>query len=225
MQNIGTLERTNLAESVADLLRESIAVGKIATGSRLVESEVANQLNISRGPIREAFRILETEGLLKSHPGRGSYVTQTSERDIREVYSLRCLLEEEAFRLAMPRRTDKDLKHLEKTLNDMFAAANDGDHAKVLELDLEFHRQIWEIADHQRLKNMLKELTTQVRMYIAVQTKIYDDLAAGIADHQILLDAIRDQNEEIGTQTMRKHLQLAADMVTDYFNLSQSENK
>ena len=225
MQNIGTLERTNLAESVADLLRESIAVGKIAAGSRLVESEVANQLNISRGPIREAFRILETEGLLESHPGRGSYVTQTSERDIREVYSLRCLLEEEAFRLAVPRRTDKDLNHLEKTLNAMFAAANDGDHAKVLELDLEFHRQIWEIADHQRLKNMLKELTTQVRMYIAVQTKIYDDLAAGIADHQILLDAIRDQNEEIGTQTMRKHLQLAADMVTDYFNLSQSENK
>jgi len=225
MQNIGTLERTNLAESVADLLRESIAVGKIAAGSRLVESEVANQLNVSRGPIREAFRILETEGLLESHPGRGSYVTQTSERDIREVYSLRCLLEEEAFRLAVPRRTDKDLNYLEKTLNAMFAAANDGDHAKVLELDLEFHRQIWEIADHQRLKNMLKELTTQVRMYIAVQTKIYDDLAAGIADHQILLDAIREQNEEIGTQTMRKHLQLAADMVTDYFNLSQSENK
>ncbi|MCK4725267.1 MAG: GntR family transcriptional regulator, partial [Anaerolineales bacterium] len=109
MQNIGTLERTNLAESVADLLRESIAVGEIAAGSRLVESEVANQLNISRGPIREAFRILETEGLLESHPGRGSYVTQTSERDIREVYSLRCLLEEEAFRLAVPRRTDKDL--------------------------------------------------------------------------------------------------------------------
>ncbi len=225
MQEIGALERSNLAVSVADLLRESIAVGKIAAGSRLVESEVANQLNISRGPIREAFRILETEGLLKSHPGRGSYVIQTSERDIREVYSLRCLLEEEAFRLAVSRRTDKDLKHLEKTLNDMFAAANDGDHAKVLELDLEFHRQIWEIADHQRLKSMLKELTTQVRMYIAVQTKIYDDLAAGIADHQILLDAIRDQNEEIGTQTMRKHLQLAADMVTEYFNLSQSENK
>ena len=127
--------------------------------------------------------------------------------------------------MAVSRRTDKDLKHLEKTLNAMFAAAQDGDHTKVLELDLEFHRQIWEIADHQRLKNMLKELTTQVRMYIAVQTKIYDDLAAGIADHQILMGAIRDQNEEIGTQTMRKHLQLAADMVTDYFNLSQSENK
>ena len=67
MQEIGALKRSNLAVSVADLLRESIAVGKIAAGSRLVESEVANQLNISRGPIREAFRILETEGLLKSY--------------------------------------------------------------------------------------------------------------------------------------------------------------
>jgi GntR family transcriptional regulator of gluconate operon len=222
MQEIGALERSNLAESVAGLLRESIAVGRIPSGSRLVEAEIAKQLNVSRGPVREAFRILETEGLLQSRPGRGSFVTQTSERDIREVYSLRCVLEEEAFRLAVQKRGDEDIFRLEQTLEAMFAAAKDGDHAKVLELDLEFHRQIWDIADHYRLQNMLKELATQVRMYIAVQTKIYDDLAAGVADHQILLDAIRDRDEKVGTRTLRKHLQLAADMVSDYFKTYQS---
>lgn len=224
MQEIAALERSTLAVSVADLLRESIANGRITPGSRVVEAEVAKQLNVSRGPVREAFRILETEGLLESHPGRGSFVTQTSERDIREVYSLRCILEEEAFRLAVKKRTDEDIHRLEKILEAMFTAANNGAHAKVLDLDLEFHRQIWEIADHQRLKNVLKELTTQIRMYIAVQTNIYDDLAAGVADHQILLDSIRDRDEKVGTQTLRKHLQLAADMVSDYFKTSQSDD-
>lgn len=224
MQEIGALERSNLALNIANLLRESIANGRIPSGSRLIEAEIAKQLNVSRGPVREAFRILETEGLLQSRPGRGSFVTQISERDIREVYSLRCILEEEAFRLAVERRTDEDIYCLEQTLEAMFTAAKDGDHAKVLDLDLEFHRQTWKISDHHRLQNMLEELTTQVRMYIAVQTKIYDDLAAGVADHQILLDTIRDRDVNIGTQTLRKHLQLAADMVSDYFKTHQSSD-
>jgi DNA-binding GntR family transcriptional regulator len=223
MPEIGALERSNLSVNVADLLRASIVDGRIPAGSRLIEAEIAKQLNVSRGPVREAFRILETEGLIQSYPGRGSSVIQTSERDIREVYSLRCILEEEAFRLAVNNRTDANIKRLEEILEAMFAAAKDGDHAKVLELDLEFHRQTWEISDHHRLQSMLEELSTQVKMYIAVQTNIYDDLASGIADHKILLDALRDRDLTIGTQTLRKHLQLAADMVSEYFKTHQNE--
>jgi DNA-binding GntR family transcriptional regulator len=103
----------------------------------------------------------------------------------------------------------------------MFKEAQDGDHAKVLELDMEFHRLIWEISDHHRLQNMLEELSTQIRMYIAVQTKNYNDLASGIADHRTLLDALRDKEVELGIQTLRKHLQLAADMVSDFFRTPQ----
>jgi DNA-binding GntR family transcriptional regulator len=223
MPEIGALERSNLSVNVADLLRASIVDGRIPAGSRLIEAEIAKQLNVSRGPVREAFRILETEGLIQSYPGRGSFVIQTSERDIREIYSLRCILEEEAFRLAVNNRTDANIKRLEEILEAMFAAAKDGDHAKVLELDLEFHRQTWEISDHHRLQSMLEELSTQVKMYIAVQTNIYDDLASGIADHKILLDALRDRDLTIGTQTLRKHLQLAADMVSEYFKTHHNE--
>jgi len=223
MPEIGALERSNLSVNVADLLRASIVDGRIPAGSRLIEAEIAKQLNVSRGPVREAFRILETEGLIQSYPGRGSFVIQTSERDIREIYSLRCILEEEAFRLAVNNRTDANIKRLEEILEAMFAAAKDGDHAKVLELDLEFHRQTWEISDHHRLQSMLEELSTQVKMYIAVQTNIYDDLASGIADHKILLDALRNRDLTIGTQTLRKHLQLAADMVSEYFKTHQNE--
>ena len=217
--NIGSLERSNLAESVADLLRESIVNGQISTGTHLIEAEIAKQLTVSRGPLREAFRILETEGLLESHPGRGTYVSQPSERYIYEAYSLRSLLEEEAFKLAIKKRTEEDLNRLENALEELFIAARSGDERKVLDLDISFHRQIWEIADHRLIQASLEEIITRLKMYIAVQTKIYDDLLEGIGDHKIILEALQNRNEALGIEALRKHLQLAVDMILKYFKI------
>ncbi|MCJ7533543.1 MAG: GntR family transcriptional regulator [Anaerolineales bacterium] len=217
--NIDSLERSNLAERVADLLRESIVNGQISTGTHLIEAEIAKQLNVSRGPLREAFRILETEGLLESHPGRGTYVSQPSERYIYEAYSLRSLLEEEAFKLAIKKRTEEDLNRLENALEELFIAAKSGDERKVLDLDISFHRQIWEIADHRLIQASLEEIITRLKMYIAVQTKIYDDLLEGIGDHKIILEALQNRNEALGIEALRKHLQLAVDMILKYFKI------
>lgn len=222
--NIGSLERTNLAESVADLLRESIVNGKITAGAHLIESEIAQQLNVSRGPLREAFRILEAEGLLESHPGRGTYVAQPSERFICESYSLRNLLEEEAFKLAIRHRTEQDLNRLENILEGLFIAAKSGDQKKVLDLDVSFHRQVWEIADHQLIQASLNEIIARQKMYIAVQTKIYDDLQEGISDHKIIMGALRDRNETLGIEALRKHLQEASKMILEYFKMTRQDD-
>ena len=215
--NISSLERSNLAESVSDLLRESIVNGQITPGTHLIEAEIAKQLNVSRGPLREAFRILEKEGLLDNRPGRGSYVSQPSERYIKEAYSLRSVLEIEAFRLAINKRTEEDLERLENTLEEMFNAAKSGDERDVLRLDIAFHRMIWGIADHRLIQASLEAIITRLKMYIAVQTKIYDDLLKGIADHRIILDALRSRNEERGIEALKQHLQLAIEMVLKYF--------
>jgi len=217
LQNLGELERSNLAADVAALLRESIVTGEIPPGTRLVEAEVARQLGVSRGPLREALRILETEGLLDSHPGRGSFVSTISERDIREVYSLRCILEEEAIRLAAKRVTTEDIDSLERTLEAMISAAKAGESSKVTDLDYIFHSHIWDMADHKRLMGVLEGITTQIRMYLAVQTQLYDDMAAGISDHQEFLEALRNHDGEAGAAAMRNHLQVAANVVLDYF--------
>jgi len=217
LQNLGELERSNLAIDVAALLRESIATGEIPPGTRLVEVEVARQLGVSRGPLREALRILETEGLLDSHPGRGSFVSTISERDIREVYSLRCILEEETIRLAAKRVKTEDIDSLERTLEAMITAAKAGESSKVTDLDFQFHSHIWAMADHKRLMGVLEGITTQIRMYLAVQTQLYDDMAAGISDHQEFLEALRNHDGEAGARIMRNHLQVAANAVLDYF--------
>ena len=98
LDKVQELKRKNLALDVATLLRELIARGDLPPGTHLVEVEMAKKLGVSRGPLREALRILESEGLVKSYPGRGSFVSEISERDILEIYSLRTILEEEAIR-------------------------------------------------------------------------------------------------------------------------------
>jgi DNA-binding GntR family transcriptional regulator len=213
MANLGELERTNLADGIATLLRHSIVTGELPPGTRLIEVELARQLGVSRGPLREAMRILETEGLLENNPGRGTSVTQFSEKDIQEVYSLRCVLEQEAIRRAATHAQEENLEKLQKTLEAMFEAAKEGNPSKVTELDFQFHTEIWEMADHQLLMQVLQGITTQIRMFLAVQTHLYDDLAEGISDHAKLLDALKNYDGETGAQIMNDHLHVAEDVI------------
>lgn len=218
LKQVPALERKNLALDVAARLRESIVHGTLAPGTRLLEVEAARQLGVSRGPLREALRILESEGLISSEPGHGSHVVQISERDIREIYSLRRILEEEAFRLAAQGATDAQLQQLDDILEAMFEAAGRGDHDTVLDLDLEFHKQVWRMSGHSRLEAYLNEVAAQARMYIAVQTSLYDDLAAGISDHREMLGALRERDPERAIRALLGHLQEATEVLLNYFD-------
>jgi DNA-binding GntR family transcriptional regulator len=224
MANLGELERTNLADGIASLLRQSIMTGELPPGTRLIELELSRQLGVSRGPLREALRILETEGLLDNSPGRGTSVTQFSEKDIREVYSLRCVLEQEAIRRAAEYANDEDLVKLQNTLEALFEAAKEGNPSKVTELDFKFHTEIWEIADHQLLMQVLQGLTTQIRMFLAVQTHLYDDLAEGISDHEKLLESLKNNDGESGAKIIKDHLQVAEDVILAHLSQTGEQN-
>jgi DNA-binding GntR family transcriptional regulator len=220
MANLGELERTNLADGIASLLRQSIMTGELPPGTRLIELELSRQLGVSRGPLREAMRILETEGLLENSPGRGTSVTEFSEKDIHEVYTLRSVLEQEAIRRAALLTNDENLTKLQETLDALFNAALEGNPTKVTELDFQFHTQIWKIADHQLLMQVLQGLATQIRMFLAVQTHLYNDLAEGISDHEKLLQVLKEKDGEGGVKIIKDHLQVAEDVILTH--LSQS---
>jgi DNA-binding GntR family transcriptional regulator len=222
---LGEIERSNLAGEIAFRLRESIVNGSLSPGIRLVESELASQLGVSRGTLREALRILETEGLVENFPGRGSYVIHISEKDISEIYSLRCILEEETFKRAAICRTDEDLDRLTGLLESMSEAAKVGDPSMVTKLDFEFHREIWEIADHRLLKEVLEGITTQIRMFLSVHTHLYDDLAVGISDHEALLETLRKRDSKGATEGIRNHLEEASEVVKSHFQRSEQRDK
>jgi DNA-binding GntR family transcriptional regulator len=217
LESIKGLRRTNLTAEIASNLRRLIAEGNLLPGTHLVESDVAEKLGVSRGSLREALCILESEGLVNRLPGRGSFVAKISERDIREIYSLRTIMEKEALRLAVDRITQKDVEDLESILDLMFLAAEEGDNAEVLDLDLKFHERIWEIADHSRLKSYLDEIAVHVRMYVAIQTSQYESLSVGISDHRQLLDAINSGDADTATKIIVEHLQVATNTLLECF--------
>ncbi len=222
LDKLGELDRSNLAIEVANILRESITQGDFPPGMHLVEIPMAQKMGISRGPLREALRILETEGMIESFPGRGSFVTQISERNIREVYSLRCILETEAVKLAIKNGTQEDIEKLDEILKAIFTAAKKEDTKEVTLLDYQFHTQIWTMADHTLLKDILEGFNTQIKRYVTVQTILYDDLTEGISDHKNILDALRNHDEKAAIELINKHLEVASKKVIEYF---QTENE
>jgi DNA-binding GntR family transcriptional regulator len=220
---VDRVNRRSLVENAAEQLRQSIISGKLSPGTRLLEIEIADQLGVSRGTLREALRILENDKLVESIPGHGSYIKSISERDIRELYSLRSILEQEAIRLAAEHATSNQLQQLQMILEQMFESAKHADLAQVVGYDLDFHRAIWKIANHQRLLLVLEELSLQIKIYLAVQTKLYEDLAVGIADHHEIFKAIQNKDGNRAATLMRDHLESAANTVIAYAHQQEGE--
>ena len=117
-----------LAQSTADLLRERLLGGGFAPGERLVEAEIARQLGISRGPVREALAKLRAEGLVYDEPRRGSFVAELTDHDVHEIYELRAALEMQAVRLLIARDDDAAFARLGEVMAALRAAAARGDH-------------------------------------------------------------------------------------------------
>jgi len=213
---IKKVKKLSLTDEIAAELRQSILSGRLKPNTRLYEKELAEQLGVSRGPLREALHLLEGEGIISSTTGHGSYVNSFSARKVAELYSVRLILEQEAIRLAARRATDKQLKELEQILNDMLQAGRKGQADKVVELDLQYHAKIWELADHQLLNQILNGLSSQIRAYIAVHTSLYEDLASSIETHKGLFNALKARDEEASAALMHQHLTEASEVVTKF---------
>ena len=139
--------RKLLAEDVADRIREEILSGGFAQGERLVEAGIAQQLGVSRGPVREAFKLLRAEGLVNEEPHRGTFVVRLTSDDVREIYDLRAA-PRGARRASSSRgaRRAADLRAVRRLLDRLLQAAEDGDVAVVSQADLAFHEGVCQLS-------------------------------------------------------------------------------
>lgn len=215
--DIGKVNRKSLAYQTADLLRNGIIEGRLTPGTHLIETDLAKAMEVSRGVLREAFRMLEQEGLVESVTGKGTVVTCPSERDIKEIYSLRQLLEGEAVRLAAEKATKTDIEKLEKILSDMNHFVQTGDLTRVVAKDLEFHQKIWAIADHKKLRQVMEEMKVQITVFLHVNTQLYEYLATSPIEHKNILENIRNKDGQSASEQMNAHLEDALLTVTEYF--------
>ena len=137
--NTSRKKRPPVRSKVFQHLRRQILVGKLYKGQRLIESDIANDLKVSRTPVREAFRKLETEGLVQYSPGRGVTVSQLSNENMLELYSIRGVLEGLVASFAAEKITKEELKKLKTLLKEMDSSYKRADYKSTVQLHTQFN--------------------------------------------------------------------------------------
>ncbi|HZU06685.1 MAG TPA: GntR family transcriptional regulator [Chloroflexota bacterium] len=152
----------SLVDEVVRVLTDRIVRGDLPPGTRLVEERLAREFGISRQPIRESFRILQREGLVRIVPRRGVYVKAPSPHEVLDIYDCRSVLGGLAARLATQRMTPEVLSQLEALLAEMEAAVAARDVARYFQLNVRFHEVVDQASCNQTLRDLLRTLGTQV---------------------------------------------------------------
>lgn len=203
------LTRTTLNREAYKALRSAILSRKLPLGKKLVVRVLAEELGLSPTPIKEALSALEREGLVVAVPHRGYFVLEPTPEDIREIYSLREVLEGLAARLAVEHDGKYLAAKLEKLLAKQREAAERGDLGRYGDLDLEFHKTFWEASRSRRLKATAETIDGQIRMLINSSAAIPGRLPESRAEHEAILRAVRDKDPEEAEAAMRWHVRNA----------------
>ena len=216
-------QRKPLAEDVADRLREEVLSGGFEPGQRLVEAKIAAQLGISRGPVREALKLLRAEGYVDERPHHGTYVTRLSVRDIRDIYDLRAAIESAAARLVALHRADPDLRSMRRLFERLVAAADSGDVAAVSGADLAFHDTPCRVSGNRRIHRVFERHVPLLRSIIRLDGFIYGSYSDIASEHEPLLLALESGDPDVAAERFRGHIERARDLVVDYVERNPGE--
>jgi DNA-binding GntR family transcriptional regulator len=197
-------------DQVADFLRDSIVSGRIVSGTKLVERELAEYLEMSRVPVRDALLQLEGEGLVVSGPG-GRSVIELTERDVRELHQVRLVLEKLAAGLAAQNASAENHAVLLETMERMKTVVAGGDSGSYYRSDVETHRLIWQQADNRHLLKTLDSMVGPSFMFIAKYASRHLELhvTQTLAEHEELIARISIGDVQAAQESMARHLENA----------------
>jgi len=193
---------------VAASLREAILSGYFGPGEKLDQDLVAEELEVSRTPVREALKRLESEGFIEVRSHYGAFITEISPQDIREVYEVRRLLEAEVVRQVTPLIPEPVLNELARSLDETLAQLDAGDSSKHFETDVHFHETITEFVENKLMKKVLDGLTNRIIMFRRfAQFKPGPHLSESLNEHHAILQAMQRRDPGQAAELMGIHLE------------------
>ena len=198
-----------LRDVVFENLRTAILEGNLKAGQRLMEVQLAEQLGVSRTPIREAIRKLELEGLVVMLPRKGAYVANMSFKDLIDVLEIRASLEGLAASLAAERRNDEDIIDLEKLAKEFETCVRETNIEGVLKTDIDFHEKIFMMANNKKLYQLITSLWEQVHRFRVTYVSDYDASLSLVEENNKILQAIKDGDSELAKKYATEHIELA----------------
>jgi DNA-binding GntR family transcriptional regulator len=200
-----------LRQEVLGALRAAILNGEIAPGTRLLETDVAERMGVSRAPVREALRQLEQEGLVESFAHRGAVVTGLPEDEVDAIYELRAVIEGNAIERLCLQGTPEQHAALDALVAEMQGALARKDIAEVAELDLRFHGRLVELSGYSLLRHVWASLDglVRVRAYQALQRPTRSSayfLEESVTSHARLVEAIRERDVALARTRIEEHI-------------------
>lgn len=202
-----TVQRgASLGAQVADILRHQIVRGDLKPGDRLTEEGLAEQFEVSRGPVRDAITQLSFEKLVEVHKPRGIHVVGLTDDDVEQLYSLRSALEQLALERAMRVTDEARWRGARDAVARMERAADDGDHAAFLAADLAFHAQIYALADHPRLEAAWRQYLPTFETLLEVTVNHDEDLHESSDAHKRLYAVMRAGDVADASRELALHL-------------------
>jgi DNA-binding GntR family transcriptional regulator len=198
-----TLTPRALYEEVAELLRQRIFSNQLAPGSWIDELKLAEEYGISRTPLREALKVLASEGLVTMKVRRGAYVTEINAKDQRDVYHLLSLLEADAASVVAASASAEQLQDLQALHQALVAAVADTD--QFFMVNERFHMRLLEIADNRWRDQLVADLRKVMKLNRHHSLLKSGRLAESLREHQALMDALLARDPTLSAQRMREH--------------------
>lgn len=193
-----------LREKILETIREAILKGNLKPGEKVAEPELAERFGISRTPIREAFRQLESEGYLTVIPRKGAVVAALSEKDIQEFYAIKSILEGYAAELAAAKLTEKEIEKLEAINDRLKQLAEEGDVKTFYRVHNEFHEMFLKAAGNSKLYELIQQLGLKFNRLRMASLSVEGRMAISVAEHDKLLEAFRKHDGILAENLVKK---------------------
>jgi DNA-binding GntR family transcriptional regulator len=204
------IQPKSMVDHAVSYLEDIIIKGKLGPGQRIKEHEVSTKLGISRPPVREAFKILESEGLIRREPRRGVIVSEVTRDDIWEIYTLKVALYTLAVSLAIDRVSKNDIGKLEKIVVQMEKLAfydTNPDIIKYEDLNNLFHETTAAVAGHGRLKKIVQSLNNQIKRVSYRSFTKEGHLQSSCKYHRQILEAIKTRDKALAERLTKEHIE------------------
>lgn len=214
------IENPSLSDQAADILRRAILNGQFKPGEELNETDLAEKLGISRGPIREALRVLNTEGLTETVPYHGTRVRSFTLEDIEELYSMRVLMETFAVKRIIEVQNEAHLTALRSYYDAMVAAADDNNIQKLTEFDRGFHDTLIDLSNHKLMKSLWQMVAMRVQQIMVISNRRFSNLHDIADNHLHIIRKIESGEIDAACDLLSDHIVTAGDTLLKLWETS-----
>ncbi|MBE9532279.1 MAG: GntR family transcriptional regulator [Proteobacteria bacterium] len=214
-----------LRERIVEFIKDAVISGSLKPGERVPESEIAERFGISRTPIREAFRQLESEGFLMMTPRKGAVVSPITDKDVREFYAIKSLLEGYAAEQACIELTDKEIKKLQDLNDEMEKNEDKGNVKNFFKLDNQFHEVFIKASRNEKLCALIHQLVEQFERFRITALSLPGRMHNSVAQHKEIIEAIEDKNVALVSKLVRANAESNCEVLVSELLKESADNK